>query len=94
MGDINVTQAASWTEDEFNRNVQYFKDSGQDELATQAQEWRDKGEAGMDEWAKIEAVAATMSADDLARVGKGPHLLDKAETTTPEAAPSSEPAED
>jgi predicted PilT family ATPase len=76
VSDLNVTEAAAWSEDAFNQATEYLESAGMDELAAQARGARDRGQQGLDEWHKIEEAAGKLPADELARVGKGAHLLE------------------
>lgn len=92
MADLNVTEAALWSEDFFNQTVQWLDDAGLGEYADQARGARSRGEAGLEEWNKIEEAAGHLSGDVLARVGKGPHLLEEGYEAPP-PAPEEPPTE-
>jgi predicted PilT family ATPase len=93
LSDFNVTEAALWSEAEFNDKVAYLESAGMDELAQQARDARERGQSGLDEWQRIEEAAGKLSPDELARVGKGPHLLEGSEDQpqqTADEAPQTE----
>jgi hypothetical protein len=73
--DIDLTRASTWSQQYFEEVMTFLKSSGMDDFARQAQEWRDGGEEKLAEWDRIEAVAATMTSEELAVSGKGVHLL-------------------
>lgn len=94
--DINVTEAALWTEDEFNTIVAYLESARLTVFVEQARSFREKGMDGYDEWQRIEAEAANLPPEELVRVGKGPHLLPEnkgkaAERPTPASPASTAP---
>lgn len=75
--NVDVTRAATWSEDFTAKVLEYLEGVGFDDIADEVRRRRAEGEEGLAQWQEIEAAADALDHKTLAKVGRGPHLLEQ-----------------